>query len=60
MSDDFFKTRMGHRFYESTMPQLVEQLARLNTNMEALIALLQKLEAPAAQPPRAASSVEPR
>ena len=26
----FYNTRMGHRFYESTMPALVEQLKRLN------------------------------
>jgi len=26
----FFQTRMGQRFYESTMPELVRQLTRLN------------------------------
>ena len=26
----FHQTRMGQRFYESTMPALVEQLARTN------------------------------
>ena len=26
----FYNTRMGHRFYESTMPALVKQLERLN------------------------------
>ena len=33
----FFKTRMGHRFYESTMPNLVEQVTRLNELLERLV-----------------------
>ena len=32
----FFKTRMGQRFYEHTMPELVEQLERLNDVLERL------------------------
>ncbi len=40
MSDDFFRTRMGHRFFESTMPKMADQLERLNTNLEALVAEL--------------------
>lgn len=35
---EFFQSVMGHRFYESTMPQLVEQLRRLNHNLEAYMA----------------------
>jgi hypothetical protein len=35
---DFYRTNMGHRFYEGTMPALVEQLKRLNDNLERLIA----------------------
>lgn len=31
---DFFMTRMGQRFYESTMPGLVKQLADLNENLK--------------------------
>jgi hypothetical protein len=31
---DFYRTGMGHKFYEGTMPALVEQLKRLNDNME--------------------------
>jgi hypothetical protein len=42
MSDDFFRTRMGHTFYESTMPSLVRELARLNDNLERLVALAAK------------------
>ena len=34
----FFKTRMGHRFFESTMPSLVQQLTRLNDLLERLVA----------------------
>ena len=32
----FYKTRMGHTFYEATMPKLVEQLTRLNDLLERL------------------------
>ncbi len=34
----FFKTRMGHTYYEHTVPELVRQLARLNELLERLIA----------------------
>jgi Skp family chaperone for outer membrane proteins len=40
---DFFKTRMGQRFYEATMPKIADQLERLNTNIEALVAELRAL-----------------
>lgn len=53
--DEFFKTRMGHRFYEATMPKIADQLERLNTNIEALVAELRKLSSPArdqAAPPQ--------
>lgn len=33
----FHSTRMGARFYESTVPELVRQLTRLNDNLERLI-----------------------
>ena len=33
----FFKTRMGHQFYERTMPALVKQLERLNELLERLV-----------------------
>lgn len=42
MSSDFFKTRMGQRFYEATMPKIADQLERLNTNIEALVAELRR------------------
>ncbi len=34
----FFMTRMGQRFYEHTMPELVRQLAKLNELLERLVA----------------------
>jgi hypothetical protein len=43
---EFFKTRMGQRFYEATMPKIADQLERLNTNIEALVAELRRLSSP--------------
>jgi len=37
---EFFRTQMGHRFYEGTMPRIAEQLERLNDNLEALLSEL--------------------
>mgnify|MGYP000980446853 CR=1 FL=1 len=39
---EFFRTQMGHRFYESTMPSLVRELARLNANLERLLAVAER------------------
>jgi len=36
MSDDFFRTRMGHQFFQSTLPKLVEQIGRLADGVAAL------------------------
>ena len=33
----FFQTRMGHRFYETTVPELVRQITRLNELLERLV-----------------------
>ncbi len=33
----FYKTRMGHQFYERTMPALVKQLERLNDILDRLV-----------------------
>ena len=35
---NFHATRMGQRFYEHTVPELVRQLDRLNTNLERITA----------------------
>ncbi|ABF89282.1 hypothetical protein MXAN_1886 [Myxococcus xanthus DK 1622] len=52
----FFQTYMGQRFYETTMPQLVRQLGRLNDNVERLVAVAEQLagqkEASSAEPAR--------
>ena len=37
----FHATRMGQRYYEATMPALVRELARLNDNIERLLAVAQ-------------------
>jgi NADPH-dependent 7-cyano-7-deazaguanine reductase QueF len=42
MGDDFFRTRMGQKFFESTVPRIADELARLNRNLEALVALLER------------------
>ena len=34
----FFQTRMGQRFYEHTMPELVRQVTTLNELLERLVA----------------------
>ena len=34
----FFQTRMGQRFYEHSVPELVRQLERLNELLERLVA----------------------
>ncbi len=34
----FFQTRMGQRFFEHTMPELVRQVERLNELLERLVA----------------------
>ena len=41
---EFYKTRMGQRFFEATMPKLVEQLTRLNDLLERLAERLEREE----------------
>lgn len=36
LGSDFFRTRMGHSFFEASVPQLVKELKRLNNNLEKL------------------------
>jgi hypothetical protein len=59
MNDDFFKTRMGHRFYEATMPKIADQLERLNANLEALVVELQKLRTQRLAVPSAPDTRDP-
>lgn len=37
----FHATRMGARFYEGTMPDLVRELERLNRNLERALELIE-------------------
>ena len=39
---DFFRTRMGHTFFEGTMPRFVEELARLNNLLERALTLAER------------------
>lgn len=39
---EFFQTRMGQRFFESTAPSIAQELSRLNDNIERIIALIER------------------
>ena len=43
----FHNTRMGHTFFEHTMPELVRQITRLNDLLERLLERLPDPPAPA-------------
>ncbi|MBI5536028.1 MAG: hypothetical protein HY898_25130 [Deltaproteobacteria bacterium] len=43
----FHSTRMGQRFYESTLPELVRELKRLNQNLERLLEVANTDDQPA-------------
>jgi hypothetical protein len=46
---EFFRTAMGHRYYESTLPSIARELQRLNDNFERLWKCLeQRASEPAA------------
>lgn len=43
MSDvPFYRTLMGQRFYEATVPSLVRELGRLNQNLERILAAFEE------------------
>jgi hypothetical protein len=44
---DFYRTRMGHTFYNKNVPELVEQLARLADLLERLVVQLEKKDSDA-------------
>ena len=50
---DFHATKMGQRFFDSTMPAIAKELARLNENLEALLAELKLRREPATNTPPA-------
>ncbi len=39
---EFHETRMGQKYYESTIPKLVEELKRLNQLLEALVQVMKE------------------
>ena len=44
----FYRTQMGHRFYEHTVPELAKNLGRVADLLERLVAALERsAEAPA-------------
>ena len=45
---DFYRTVMGQRFIDGTMPRIAAELERLNRNLEALVAAIRER---AASPP---------
>jgi hypothetical protein len=60
MSDiPFYRTQIGHRFYEATVPSLVRELARLNDNLERLLAVVEREPTSEGPKPEAAPE-EPR
>jgi hypothetical protein len=42
---EFYQTRMGHTFYEHTMPTIARELERLNTVLERIAAAMEKQNA---------------
>ena len=40
----FFMTRMGHTYYDHTLPELVRQFTRLNELLERLVAAQERRE----------------
>ena len=57
---EFFRPQKGHRFYESTMPSLVRELARLNENLERLLAAVERDATKREESKRTPEPKEPR
>lgn len=56
MSDvPFYRTRMGQRFYEHTVPELARNVGRVADLLERLVVALERL----APPERAPEGAEP-
>jgi len=41
---EFFRTQMGHRFFEHTVPELVRSLERIGSMLERIVIALEKAE----------------
>ena len=48
---DFHLTKLGQKFFEVTLPKIASELARLNTNLESLLAEIRFLREDATSPP---------
>ena len=48
----FHVTRMGQRYYEHTLPELVRQLERLNENLERFLDTKEKHDGEDLHPPK--------
>ena len=42
---EFYQTRLGHTFYEHTMPTIARELERLNVVLERIAAAMEKQNA---------------
>jgi len=42
MGPEFFQTPIGQKFYQKTMPDIAEQLERMNKNLEVLTDLVRQ------------------
>ena len=42
MGPEFFQTPIGQKFYQKTMPDIAEQLERINKNLEVLTDLVRQ------------------
>jgi|TARA_R110002110_G_scaffold163780_1_gene363774 hypothetical protein len=42
MGPEFFQTSMGQRFYQKTMPDIANQLEKMNKNLEILTDLIRQ------------------
>lgn len=42
MGPEFSQTLMGQRFYQKTMPDIAEQLEKINKNLETLTELIRQ------------------
>jgi len=43
---EFYQTRMGHTFYDHTMPTIAKELERLNALLERIAAALEQATQP--------------
>lgn len=60
MSDiPFHRTQMGQHFFEATVPSLVRELARLNTNLERLACTLDRDAPPRPEPTTSPTKEDP-